>query len=79
MVARAVWQMVWCWLFGPELSTMSSFPSLRLLYFDFPGAAECIRLALHYAEIPHEDYRFADRSELHALKDAGTLPFGQGL
>ena len=49
----------------------------KLLYFDFPGKAEAIRLALTHAGVVFEDHRFADRAEFQALKASGRLQFGQ--
>ena len=49
----------------------------KLLYFDFPGKAEAIRLALTHAGVSFEDHRFADRAEFQALKASGRLQFGQ--
>ena len=49
----------------------------KLLYFDFPGKAEAIRLALTHAGVAFEDHRFADRAEFQALKASGRLQFGQ--
>ena len=48
----------------------------KLLYFDFPGKAEAIRLALTHAGVAFEDHRFADRAEFQALKASGRLQFG---
>lgn len=52
-------------------------PTLKLIYFNIPGKAEAIRLALTYQCIAFEDYKFEDRAEFHALKDSGALMFGQ--
>ena len=49
----------------------------KLIYFDFPGKAEAIRLALTHAGVAFEDHRFADRAEFQALKASGRLQFGQ--
>ena len=49
----------------------------KLIYFDFAGKAEAIRLALTHAGVAFEDYRFADRAEFAALKASGRLQFGQ--
>ena len=54
---------------------------LELIYFNFPGKADPIRLALHYSGRAFTDHRFKDsdteRAELKALKASGTLKFGQ--
>ena len=52
-------------------------PALKLIYFDFPGAAEPIRMALEFAGLAYEDYRFKDRSELTKMKEDKALMFGQ--
>ena len=54
-----------------------STPTHKLLYFNFPGKAEAIRLALTHAGVAFEDHRFADRAEFQALKASGRLQFGQ--
>ena len=51
--------------------------TLKLVYFDIPGAAEPIRLALHHAELPFEDFRFSSREEFTRMKVKGELAFGQ--
>ena len=43
--------------------------TLKLLYFDVSGKAECLRLAMHYGAIPLEDYRFSSKEEFQALKE----------
>ena len=52
-------------------------PQLKLIYFDIPGKAEAIRLALYFQDLKFEDYRFKDREEFMAMKTSGELPFGQ--
>jgi len=48
---------------------------LKLTYFDFPGGrAEPARLALHIADIPFEDYRFAPADFADVRK---TTPLNQ--
>ena len=54
-----------------------SQPKLKLYYFDIKGKGEPIRLLCHYAGLQLEDHRFASRDEFSALRDDGTLPFGQ--
>ena len=56
---------------------MSSDMKLKLYYFDLAGKAEAIRLALKYANIEFEDYKFKDRSEFAEMKASGKLQFGQ--
>ncbi|KAK1948359.1 Glutathione S-transferase 1 [Phytophthora citrophthora] len=53
---------------------MSTFPSLKLTYFDFAGRAESVRLALYVGGVPFEDNRLT-REEFAALKS--SLPLGQ--
>lgn len=50
---------------------------MKLMYFDIKGKAEGIRLALAYAGLPFEDYRFQDRAEFMEKKQSGELPYGQ--
>jgi len=50
-------------------------PSLKLTYFDAPGRAESIRVALSIAGLPFEDHR-VKFPEFAALKAAGALPLG---
>lgn len=52
-------------------------PKLKLYYFNIKGKGEPIRLFCKYAGLELEDYRFASHDELHALKENGTLAFGQ--
>jgi glutathione S-transferase len=52
-------------------------PKLKLYYFDMKGKGEHIRLFCAYAGLKLEDYRFASRDEFLALKNNGTLAFGQ--
>jgi glutathione S-transferase len=52
-------------------------PKLKLYYFDIKGKGEPIRLFCAYAGLELEDYRFTSRDEFHALKEDGTLAFGQ--
>jgi glutathione S-transferase len=52
-------------------------PKLKLYYFNIKGKAEAIRLFCAYAGLELEDYRFSSRDEFHALKQDGTLAFGQ--
>jgi len=51
--------------------------TLKLYYFDLPGKAEPLRLAMTYCGIPFEDYRFKSREEFLAMKNSGELMFGQ--
>jgi len=39
---------------------MAEQPTLKLMYFNFPGKAGAIRMALHHAGLAFEDYRFKD-------------------
>jgi glutathione S-transferase len=57
--------------------TIEQQPKLKLYYFDIQGKGEHIRLFCAYAGLELEDYRFASRDEFHALKENGTLAFGQ--
>jgi glutathione S-transferase len=50
--------------------------TLELVYFDIPGKGEPIRLACAYAGIELKDTRI-DRATLSALKEDGTLRYGQ--
>jgi glutathione S-transferase len=50
-------------------------PQLKLTYFDAPGRAEPIRVALHLAGIDFEDHR-VQFPEFAALKSGGGLPLG---
>jgi len=50
---------------------------LKLYYFDIPGKAEALRLALKYSKIPFEDYRFKGMAEFLEMKTSGELMFGQ--
>lgn len=57
---------------------MAEQPALKLMYFNFPGKAGAIRMALHYCGLAFEDYRFKDdRSDFAEMKTDGTSPFGQ--
>jgi len=49
---------------------------LKLYYFDIPGKAEALRLALKYCKIPFEDYRFKGMAEFLKMKTSGELMFG---
>ncbi|CAK4731500.1 unnamed protein product, partial [Aphanomyces euteiches] len=51
-----------------------SFPSMKLTYFDLPGRAETIRLALAIGGVPFQDDR-VPRAAWPALKP--TVPFKQ--
>lgn len=55
----------------PTLTT----PALKLTYFDAPGRAESVRVALSLAGLPFEDAR-VDFGGFMALKAAGGLPLG---
>jgi glutathione S-transferase len=50
-------------------------PNLKLTYFDAPGRAEPVRIALFIAGIPFEDHRI-QFPEFMALKQAGAFPLG---
>ena len=50
-------------------------PQLRLTYFDSPGRAEPLRVALALAKIPFEDRRLKF-PEYMALKQQGAFPLG---
>ncbi len=50
-------------------------PQLRLTYFDSPGRAEPLRVALSLAKIPFEDRRLKF-AEFMALKQRGAFPLG---
>jgi glutathione S-transferase len=50
-------------------------PKLKLTYFDAPGRAEPVRVALSIAGIPFEDHR-VPFPEFAALKQSGALPLG---
>jgi glutathione S-transferase len=52
-------------------------PKLKLYYFDIKGKGEHIRLLCAYAGLELEDYRFSSRDQFNALKENGTLAFGQ--
>jgi glutathione S-transferase len=57
---------------------MAEQPTLKLMYFNFPGKAGAIRMALNYCGLAFEDYRFKDdRSDFAEMKTDGTSPFGQ--
>eukprot|EP01046_Picozoa_sp_COSAG06_P062607 COSAG06_NODE_14195_length_1180_cov_1.427382_2_plen_186_part_00 len=57
---------------------MAEQPTLKLMYFNFPGKAGAIRMALNYCGLEFEDYRFKDdRSDFTEMKTDGTSPFGQ--
>lgn len=60
-----------------NLSETPTLPSkIKLIYFDFEGRGECIRLALFKAGIPFEDVRVSKADgTFQALKP--TLTFGQ--
>ncbi|KAM3574262.1 hypothetical protein VYU27_003827 [Nannochloropsis oceanica] len=49
--------------------------SLRLIYFNFGGRAEAIRLALHVGSVEFEDIRITER-EFRQQKSEGKYPFG---
>lgn len=49
---------------------MAPFPSLRLIYFDFGGRAEAIRVALHVGKVPFEDVRITEQE--FSQQKAGT-------
>ncbi len=50
-------------------------PVFRLTYFDSPGRAEPIRLAMFLAKLPFEDRRLKF-PEFAALKEQGAFPLG---
>lgn len=52
-----------------------TMPQLRLTYFDAPGRAEPIRVALHIAGLPFEDRRLGFK-DFMAMKQAGEFPLG---
>jgi len=49
---------------------------MELVYFDFPGRAESIRLACRQGGVAFRDVRIG-REQFSAMKKDGTLPFGQ--
>ncbi|KAL3673699.1 hypothetical protein V7S43_001396 [Phytophthora oleae] len=53
---------------------MSTFPSIKLTYFNFAGRAEAARLAFYVGGVPFEDNRLT-HEEFAALKS--SLPLGQ--
>jgi len=57
------------------LKIMASPPSLRLIYFNFGGRAEAIRLALFVGEVEFEDVRITEE-EFRQRKAEGKYPFG---
>lgn len=50
-------------------------PNLKLTYFDAPGRAEPVRIALRIAGIPFEDHRLK-HAEFAEQKASGGLPLG---
>lgn len=50
-------------------------PALQLTYFDGPGRAEPLRIALTIANIPFEDHRIKF-PEFAALREQGAFPLG---
>ncbi len=50
-------------------------PTLQLTYFDSPGRAEPIRIALFIAKLPFEDRRIKF-PEFAALREQGAFPLG---
>ena len=50
-------------------------PKLKLTYFDAPGRAESVRIALALADLPFEDRRLKF-PEFAALKAEGVFPLG---
>ena len=50
---------------------------IKLYYFGIAGKGEAIRLALKYAGIEFEDYKFENREEFLKMKESGELMFGQ--
>jgi glutathione S-transferase len=48
---------------------------IKLTYFDAPGRAEPVRMALHMAGVPFEDHRIKF-PEFMALKQSGAFPLG---
>ena len=44
-------------------SKTEEVPKLKLTYFGFEGAGEQVRLALHLAGLPFEDFRVASREQ----------------
>ncbi len=49
--------------------------NIELTYFNSPGRAEPVRIALHLAQVPFSDKRI-DFPTFGALKAAGTFPLG---
>jgi glutathione S-transferase len=54
---------------------MRAMPTLTLTYFDSPGRAEPIRIALHVAGVPFEDRRL-QFPDFAAEKAKGSFPLG---
>jgi prostaglandin-H2 D-isomerase / glutathione transferase len=50
-------------------------PNIKLTYFNAPGRAESVRVALFIAGLPFEDHRL-DFPEFAALKAQGAFPLG---
>jgi glutathione S-transferase len=57
------------------MPTPTPIPTLKLTYFDAPGRAEPVRVALRRAGIPFEDHRL-DFPEFARLKAEGAFPLG---
>ena len=58
---------------------MTSYPSLRLVYFPVRARAECARMILAYGNIPYkeDDCNSFFGISFQEAKKAGKLPFGQ--
>jgi hypothetical protein len=50
------------------VATSGKVPNYKLIYFDSRGICEPIRLLLHYAKVPFDDFRISRRQWL-AMKD----------
>lgn len=67
----------WLLKSGSKKQQEEQQPKLKLVYFNFKGKAEAIRLACAHAGIEFENKTFASRDEFTAMKASGELPYGQ--